>query len=255
FSVNPSVDPNGDSPVKYQFRVSSGADGKSGSIATSAWLTAPATGPITWSPPAGTLQDGGAYTWSVTTDDGYDNNYEPSWRNHIKIDLRVGSSGPSPTDTAGPVTVNLANGNVNLSFSSPTVNTVGGPMGLSFSYNSLTPANKYRGLTGSYYNALTPGQTTTTTYNFTGKTPLLVRTDPAVSFDWGTGSPAPAIPTDFFMVKWSGFITVPTNGTYTFGASRDDGVKATIGGTTVVDHWVNGASGLSWGSSLAMAPT
>ena len=69
-SANPVVDPNGDTPVQYQFRVATGADGKSGAIATSAWLTAPASGPVTWSPPAGTLQDGGAYTWSVLTYDG-----------------------------------------------------------------------------------------------------------------------------------------------------------------------------------------
>ena len=179
---------------------------------------------------------------------------EPTWKNKIKIDLRVGSC-PSPTDSAGPVTVNLANGNVNLGFSSPTVNTVGGPMGLSFSYNSLTPSDKYHGLTGSYYNALTPGQTATTSFEIPGKQPLLVRTDPAVSFDWGSGSPAPAVPSDYFMARWTGFITVPTNGTYTFGTSHDDGTKVTINNTTVVNQWTTGTSALGWVSPLAMTAT
>ena len=247
FSANPVVDPNGDTPVKYRFRVSSGADGNSGAIVTSGWLTAPTSGPLTWTPPVGTLQDGGAYTWSVITDDGWDSDVPPTWLNRIKVDLRVGASGPSPTDSAGPASVNLANGNVNLSFASPTVNTVGGPMGLSFSYNSLTPADKYHGLTGSYYNALTPGQTSTTTFDFAGKTPLLVRTDPSVSFDWGTDSPAPAIPTDYFLARWAGFIKVPTSGSYTFGTKHDDGTKVIVNGTTVVNQWTSGAAPLSWG--------
>ncbi|MBW4033461.1 MAG: hypothetical protein HIU88_12500 [Acidobacteria bacterium] len=258
FSTPQVTDPNGDT-VQYQFRLSTGADGKSGQVTTSGWLPASGSSPVTWSPPVGTLQDGGAYTVSVMTNDGYDSAIDPSWVSHFAVNLRIGTSGPAPTDTAGPVTVNLVNGNVNLSFSSPMVSTVGGPMGLSFAYNSLISANQYKGLTGSYYNALNPGQTSTSAFVYTNadgspRTPVLVRTDPNISFNWGTGSPAPSVPSDYFLAKWTGFIKVPaTGGPYTFGTSTDDGVKLIINNSTIINQWVSPA-GMQWASGSTSLP-
>jgi YD repeat-containing protein len=258
FSTPQVVDADGDTPIKYQFRFSTGSDGKSGAVTTSGWLTPTGTGPVTWTPPAGTLQDGGAYTLAVLTNDGIDSYTDPAWVSHFSVNLRIGASGPSPTDTAGPVTVNLANGNVHLSFASPTVSTVGGPMGLSFAYNSLQAPNQFQGLTGSYYNALNPGQTSTTAFDFAGRTPVLVRTDPNISFSWGTGSPSPAVPNDYFMARWTGFIQVPpTGGPYTFGVQRDDGVKLSINNTQIINQWGAAAAGIQWaasGSSLPASP-
>ena len=117
-------------PMKYRFRIATGSDGKSGAIVTSNWLTADTGGKARWAVPAGTLQDGGVYTWLVQTHDGRDPNVFNTWKKTVKVDLRLGASGPSPFDSAGPVTVNLANGNANLSFASPTVQTLGGPMGM-----------------------------------------------------------------------------------------------------------------------------
>ncbi|MCU1415130.1 MAG: hypothetical protein JWN80_2470, partial [Microbacteriaceae bacterium] len=255
FSTPTVVAPDGN-PVTYQFRVSTGTDGKSGQVTTSGWLPAPATGPVTWTPPVGMLQDGGTYTLSVLTNDGIDQYADPSWETHFTVNLRVGTSGPSPTDTAGPVTVNLANGNVNLSFASPTVSTVGGPMGLSFAYNSLQAANQFRGLTGTYYNALNPGQTSTTDFNFTGRTPVLTRTDPGVSFDWGTGAPAPQVPANYFLAKWTGFVQLPTTGgPYTFGVASDSGVKLSVGGSQLIDQWSAAPSGTQWATTNSGSST
>ena len=33
--------------------------------------------------------------------------------------------------------------------------------------------------------------------------PVMVRSDPQISFDWGGGSPAPNIPPDYFSVRWT----------------------------------------------------
>ena len=246
FSTDAVTDPNGD-PVKYQFRIATGDDGETGAVISSGWLTAPS-----WQVPAGTLQDGGSYSWVVLTSDGI-NELESTWVNHLKVNLRVGAAGPSPTDAAGPVTVNLANGNMHLSFASPTVGTVGGPMGLSFNYNSLQSPDQFRGLTGSYYSAIPPGGGAAS-YDFTGKVPVLVRTDPTVSFDWGTGSAGPAVPVDDFLARWSGYLTVPASGDYTFGFIRDDGAKATVDGTVVADQWTSAATGtVQWGSQKTLA--
>ncbi len=244
---NTVTDVNGD-PVQYGFRIATGADGKTGTIIDSGWQSSP-----TWIVPPGVLQDGGSYTWVALTSDGIDTKISPPWTNKLKVNMRLGTSGPSPYDTVGPVTVNLANGNASLGFASPTVNTLGGPMGLSFSYNSQQPADVTRGLTGSYYDALNVGQTSTTTFDVGTRTPLLVRTDPQVSFQWAAGSPGPAVPSDYFLARWTGFIKVPTGGSYTFGVVRDDGARVVINDTTtVIDHWTTGSVPLTWGTPITM---
>ncbi len=66
--------------------------------------------------------------------------------------------------------------------------------------------------------------------------PTLVRDDPAVDFDWGTGSPDPALPADDFSVRWSrrlGF----TAGTYRFHTSTDDGVRLYVDGQLIIEAW------------------
>lgn len=236
--------------LQYWFRVSTGADGATGQVANSGWQTG-----TSWTPPAGTLQDGGRYSWSVLVKSGIEE-YPAYWVNRFTVNLRVGAAGPSPTDSAGPVTVNLANGNVGMNFSSPTVSSVGGPMGMSFSYNSQKPGNA--GLKGEYFDT-TPAAGGTPSFSFSGKTPVMVRTDANVSFNWGTAAPAPALKSDYFMVRWTGFIRPPAAGSYRFAATQDDGVVTRIGNTsnsslaTVVNHWGDGAFAPRWdGPALSM---
>jgi beta-glucosidase len=52
----------------------------------------------------------------------------------------------------------------------------------------------------------------------TGK-PVLTRIDPQIDFDWNSASPAPGIPAKGFGVRWTGTITPPAPGDYTFGVS------------------------------------
>jgi RHS repeat-associated protein len=262
FTVDPVVDPDHDgvdADVKYLFRISTGSNGASGAVVTSGWLS-PTGSParVTWTPPAGSLQDGGYYTWSVVTDDGVDNGVDPSWVRHVKVDMRLGTTGPSPYDTAGPATVNLANGNLALNFASPTVNAVGGPMGMSFSYNSRESVNT--GLVGSYYSALDTGQTSTTTFDPAGRTALLVRTDPGVGFTWAPDdSPGPAIDSDYFIATWAGLIHAPDGASYTFGVRRDEGAKVVINGSTtpVINQWnsTGNPAVVEWGGSQVVGTT
>ncbi|MDE3178206.1 MAG: glycoside hydrolase family 3 C-terminal domain-containing protein [Acidobacteriota bacterium] len=51
---------------------------------------------------------------------------------------------------------------------------------------------------------------------FTGK-PALTRIDPEIQFDWNAASPAPGIPMKAFSVRWTGTLTPPGPGDYTFG--------------------------------------
>jgi RHS repeat-associated protein len=241
-----STDPNGD-PVKYQFRIATGSDGSTGAVISSGWLTSP-----TWTVPAGSLQDGGAYSWVVLTDDGFDK-LEASWVNKLRVNQRIGDAGPAPIDDSGPVTVNLANGNASLQFDSPVVSSVGGPMGLSFSYNSLKPRSA--GLNGRYYDA-TPPAGEQPNWSFDGRSPSLTRVDPSISFDWGQAAPGPGLSTETFMARWDGFITVPNAGDYVFGFERDNGARLRIGSATVFDQWVDTwPEGVQWGTPKTMSAT
>ncbi len=76
-------------PVTYQFRVASGADASTGAIVSSGWLTSPS-----WTVPAGSLQDGGSYTWTVlTTDEGSLDNV-PDWKNTLRAESAPGRLRP-----------------------------------------------------------------------------------------------------------------------------------------------------------------
>lgn len=237
----------------YQFRVATGSDGKTGVVVTSGWFTVTAGQMLSWQVPAGSLTNGATYTWGLLTKSGTVIS-EPVWTNQFRVDMRLGASGPSPFDSAGPVTVNLANGNVALSFASPTVSTLGGAMGMAFSYNSQ---QDNRGLHAAYYTALNSGQTSTSTFSFTGRTPLLERTDAIPTGVWSLGSPGPAVPTDYFMARWTGFIKPDAPGTYSFTAKSADGSQAWVanaagtGEINIVNQWTTGIkNGITWGTGV-----
>jgi hypothetical protein len=64
------------------------------------------------------------------------------------------------------------------------------------------------------------------------------RTDPAINFRWGLGSPSPLLNVDNFSVRWRGKITARFSELYTFYANTDDGERLIIGGVTRIDHYV-----------------
>ena len=264
FSIGYVADPDDSDPVRYKFVATTGADGRAGTVVTSPWITPSSTTPgtaVTWTPVDGSLQDGGAYTWRVWADDGTDQ-AEQAWVGHFKVNRRLGTSGPSPFDTAGPATVNLANGNLALNFASPTVSTLGGPMGLSFSYNSQADVNGNKGLVASYYNALNVTQTSTTSFTFDGREPVLVRTDPVINFS-EPDAVAPSVPADYFLGKWEGYVTPPTGASYnyTFGVVHNDGARVTLADTNVViDKWTTtgAVDAVDWAATpytLSSGPT
>jgi RHS repeat-associated protein len=253
FSVGYVPDPDSSSVVKYKFVVANGADGRTGTVVTSGWITPSDTtpgAPVTWTPVEGSLQDGVTYTWRVWTSDGVDET-EQTFPGKFTVNRRLGTSGPSPYDTAGPATVNLASGNVSLNFASPTVATLGGPMGMSFSYNSLADPNANAGLVASYYNALNQGQMSTSTFSFSGRQPVLTQTEPMISF-LQPDKIAPAVPADYWLAQWDGFVTAPGTGSYTFGVVRDDGAKVVVDNTTVLNQWSGAATGIQWGTASSL---
>ncbi len=62
---------------------------------------------------------------------------------------------------------------------------------------------------------------------------ILTRTDAKIDFDWGLGSPAPAVPQDQFSVQWQGEIQPRDTGEYTIYATSDDGNALAINGQLI----------------------
>lgn len=70
--------------------------------------------------------------------------------------------------------------------------------------------------------------------------PVLVRNDPYLSFDWGLGSPDPSIPVDNFSVRWTRTMNFSA-ATYRFYARVDDGVRLWVDNSLLIDQWNQGS--------------
>jgi RHS repeat-associated protein len=229
-SVNPSTDGDGDSPVQYWFDVATDPTGYTGEVAGSGWQTG-----TSWTVPAGSLLDGVTYYWTAFAWDGVATQTisTTSFANSLTIKLRLGASTPSPGDGDGPATVNLATGNVTVGAASATVPSPGGNLGVSLTYNSQQLPNN--GLTGQYINDVVGDNVISD--NLAAGGLRYQRVDPLVQFTWGSATPAPAVNTTHFEVRWTGFVTVPTTGTYQFGALSDDGARIWVNGVQTLDDW------------------
>ncbi|MCX6344460.1 MAG: PA14 domain-containing protein [Armatimonadetes bacterium] len=78
----------------------------------------------------------------------------------------------------------------------------------------------------------------------------VTRTNATINFDWGVGSPNPAIPIEGFTVRWSGQIQPQFTETYKFYVNHDDGAKLWVNNVLVVNNW--GAAGTDDNGSIAL---
>ena len=235
-------------PVMYNFTISGGSDTPNGR-ASSGWITT-----ASWPVPPGVLGDGQTYSWSVATNDGTPSapwlTTAATWSNSLTVNQRLGTSTVSATDTLAGVAVNLANGNASIAAAGHTVSTVGGPVGVGFTYNSQAAVRT--GLIGQYYPD--PNQTR----SFTGLSPTLVRVDPSLNVAWnsgnGTAVSPPGLPVANYLIKWSGYLTVPTTGTYQLGLTNDDGARVFLNNSSTAspNDWAGVTSATSWSSTVTL---
>ncbi|MFY9586947.1 MAG: PA14 domain-containing protein [Actinomycetota bacterium] len=248
-TVNQDLDPNSEN-VYFDYTISSNPDG-TGDVVDSGWIQQSFSGSTTWTPSEGALSDGRTYYWRVRARDKWEdpNTSYSAWSGvrSLRVDLSLGERSGRPYDRLGPLSVNLASGNLSLSVSSPSVNTVGGPIGLSYTYNSVRP--QVHGLTGAYYN-----DTNANKIFDASETPAVVRTDPQILFYWFSNSPYSSVNADHFLVRWQGYVTVPTSGTYKFGTMANDGTKVWINNALVLDNWLvqNFPSDQQYGSGVSL---
>ena len=115
--------------------------------------------------------------------------------------------------------------NASLSWFSPGQNNEVVPATQLFSDESTLPVY---GLKASYFNNKT-----------LSGSPSLIRTDPAINFDWQYGSPDSLIPNDGFSVRWEGKLKPKFSRPYTLYTQSDDGVRLWLNNNLLIDNWTN----------------
>jgi beta-glucosidase len=109
-------------------------------------------------------------------------------------------------------------------------------------------SDRKNGLQGEYFNASNFDgalhQPRELTYPNSGKMvgqiprdpkPLFTRIDPTVNFHWWDGAPRPDMHDDDFGVRWTGYLSPPTSGTYQLGAIGMNAFELYLDGKRVVD--------------------
>lgn len=71
--------------------------------------------------------------------------------------------------------------------------------------------------------------------------PIIVRNDAVIDFNWGYGSPDSRVPTDNFSARWTRILEFAP-GTYRFTFRADDGVRMWLDNVLVLDNWREGAA-------------
>ncbi len=66
--------------------------------------------------------------------------------------------------------------------------------------------------------------------------PVLTRTDAAVDFNWGFGSPAPTLPQDHFSVRWTSRREFEA-GSYRFRVRADDAIQLYVDKNLLINAW------------------
>jgi RHS repeat-associated protein len=204
--------------------------------------------------PDGILRDGATYYVRVYTtasyfrpivpDEAIARSPDPAMDRQVRVDLGLGFEGLSPKEDAGTVlsvaptpaqgapspqtpgakaSVNLVNGNLSLAVPTHTVAATGGEVAPSLVYNSR--AETLRGLEAQYF-----ADNGDAVLNVTGASPpdrlSLQRTDAMVGTTWSEPAPgcacgvksiSPAITSGSVFIRWKGYITLPTSGSYDLG--------------------------------------
>ncbi len=104
--------------------------------------------------------------------------------------------------------------------------------------SALTPSSgSGPGLTGQYFNNMT-----------LSGTPVLTRNDATINFNFNGASPGTGVNATQWSTKWTGTLTPPATGSYTFSLTSDDGSRLFINGTKIIDNWRDQAANTQTGT-------
>lgn len=159
--------------------------------------------------------EAGRYRFTVTSDDGV-----RVWVNNILIidQWRVQAATTHQAD------IDLPAGNIPIKVEY-FENTERAQIVLNWSRLSTTPPPPSGAFHAEYFNNTT-----------LGGSPVLVRDEGAINYNWGHGSPAAQVPADRFSARWTANLTL-TPGRYRFTATSDDGVRVWVNNQLLIDAW------------------
>jgi len=92
-----------------------------------------------------------------------------------------------------------------------------------------------------------PSYTQDANGNITNRTLLSTGTVNTVGLTTSSGAGLPTR-SDGFIVRFHGFINIPTAGTYSFGGQADDGIRIRVNNTQVVNSWIESGGDFRSGS-------
>jgi hypothetical protein len=118
-----------------------------------------------------------------------------------------------------------------------------------FSANSQDIDAQTNGLNYQNYAAggAMPSYTQDANGNITNRTLLTTGTVNTVGLTTSSGAGLPTR-SDGFIVRFHGFINIPTAGTYSFGGQADDGIRIKINNVSVVNSWIESGGDFRSGS-------
>jgi hypothetical protein len=121
---------------------------------------------------------------------------------------------------------------------------------LCLSVNSQDIEAQSAGLNYQTYAAggATPSYTQDANGNITNRTLLSSGTVSTVNFEWGGGAVLNSGRAEGVIVRFHGFINIPTAGTYSFGGNADDGIRIRVNNIQVVDSWIESGGAFRNGS-------
>jgi beta-glucosidase len=82
------------------------------------------------------------------------------------------------------------------------------------------------GLTVQYFNNMT-----------LAGDPVVTRVDSSIGGDWHDQPPAEGVTADKWSARWTGTLTAPATGEYTFSLTSDDGSRLLVNGVRIIDNW------------------
>jgi len=69
-----------------------------------------------------------------------------------------------------------------------------------------------------------------------------------INYNWGSGYVLTSGRVDQVIIHFTGYINIPTAGTYTFGGNADDGLVISINNTTIINSWQEDGGSFRQGS-------
>lgn len=87
--------------------------------------------------------------------------------------------------------------------------------------------------------------------------PTVVKTgvSPTINYSGSWGGTSSVLDSgywDRYIVRWTGYINVPTTGTYTFGATADDGVIVRVNNTEIISGWYDSGGALRTSTPITL---